>query len=254
MILTQGQNPVRLFRQCVIVVFGLWLSISGCAGKPQKVSESPALEVKKTEGDPGQARDMNRSVDRIEAESRHNVPRNRGTQGYDIRKPLLEEEVLGDKGVSQEPQDRDGSVTQDEPRWGQLKTWASGKGQSIKKLFASSKGGKSDSKSLGVDQAFSGTDPNSEGEAPWQSGVSANVGRGHYVQLEDLNTSSAADKMVKRLKSLNVPFLLRQARVKGELVHQVYVGPFANKGEAEKMARDLEKQKIKADLLTPRVD
>lgn len=105
-----------------------------------------------------------------------------------------------------------------------------------------------------VDHSLPVAEPEPHGEAPWQVGSSADAGKGYFVHVDGLKESSDADKMVKRLKELNVPFLQQQARVDGVLVHRVYVGPLADRDAAQTMANDLEKRKIQVGPITNRLD
>lgn len=95
-----------------------------------------------------------------------------------------------------------------------------------------------------------GSSSSFEETAPWQSGDAIHKGEGYYVEVEGLSDGGNADQTIKRLKALNVPFLQQQARVDGALVHHIYVGPFADRKDAQTMATDLQKRKVKVGTLT----
>ncbi|MBF0133617.1 MAG: SPOR domain-containing protein [Magnetococcales bacterium] len=89
-----------------------------------------------------------------------------------------------------------------------------------------------------------------EETAPWQSGDATHKGQGYYVEVEGLSDGGNAEQTTKRLKALNVPFLQQQVRVDGALVHHIYVGPFADRKDAQTMATDLQKRKVKVGVIT----
>ncbi|MBF0423185.1 MAG: SPOR domain-containing protein, partial [Magnetococcales bacterium] len=91
--------------------------------------------------------------------------------------------------------------------------------------------------------------------APWQTGgASATAARGHYIQMGHFSDSASADKLLKRLKALNVPFLRQQSRLDGTPVMRVYVGPFAEVEEAQAMVRELGKREIETGVITNRLE
>ncbi|MBF0434067.1 MAG: SPOR domain-containing protein [Magnetococcales bacterium] len=91
--------------------------------------------------------------------------------------------------------------------------------------------------------------------APWQTGSgSVNVGKGYYVTMGQFSDYVESEKMVKRMKVLNVPYLQQQSRADGVPVYRVYVGPFADFDEAQAMAKDLQKHDIKTGPVTNKLE
>ncbi|MBF0172231.1 MAG: SPOR domain-containing protein [Magnetococcales bacterium] len=235
--------------------------------------------------------------DELESESRQALGGAGASDGYTLRQPLSERELLGEDrggasmgsgsadpgGVSGEMQRSETVVREDfsqppapeaqqvapegEKGWKKLSLWGGGAGNFFGNLFRPSEGsqpdkrvsdpsGAADTTRQESDSAALEVDESSSGFAetpPWQSGTSAN-GQGYYVQLGGFSDSANAEKMVKRLKTLNVPFLQQQARVDGTLIHKVFVGPLADQKEAQAMAKDLEKNKIQVGPITNRLE
>lgn len=91
--------------------------------------------------------------------------------------------------------------------------------------------------------------------APWQTGSSSvSVGKGYYVSMGQFSEYVESEKMVKRMKVLNVPYLQQQSRTDGVPSYRVYAGPFGDFDEAQAMVKDLAKHDMKAGPITNRLE
>ncbi|MBF0109863.1 MAG: SPOR domain-containing protein [Magnetococcales bacterium] len=202
--------------------------------------------------------------DAIEVESRQVLAAGPDKGGYTLRPSLSEKEVLGDDRTALDsgtvsrseahPEEVSGgdmmaAASREEPKVDGAGEGSSAVGGFFGKLFGS--GNKEPEPVVsGVDQVVPDQDGSEGGVSPWQSGTMTDSGSGYYLPVGAFPDGESADQLAKQLKKLNVPFLRQQARVAGEVVHKVFVGPMADRKDAEAMAKDLEKNKIQVGSIT----